>query len=59
MSGRVANQNAQEFQSPPMLDRRRKEELAVSIGNNIQREEATMAAKIGASSYLFGQRNGH
>ncbi|KAJ7283805.1 hypothetical protein C8J57DRAFT_1293627 [Mycena rebaudengoi] len=47
MSGRIANQNAQELQSPPMLDRRRTEELAVSIGNNIQREEATMAAKIG------------
>ncbi|KAJ7499104.1 hypothetical protein FB451DRAFT_1428120 [Mycena latifolia] len=47
MSGRVAEKNAQDLETPPAFDRRKTEEMALMIGGNLKRDEASLAAKIG------------
>ncbi|KAJ7086700.1 hypothetical protein C8R44DRAFT_893496 [Mycena epipterygia] len=47
MSARVGEKNAQDFQTPPAFDRRKTEQMALTIGGNLKRDEASIAAKIG------------
>ncbi|KAJ7368104.1 hypothetical protein DFH08DRAFT_947060 [Mycena albidolilacea] len=47
MSGRISNQNAEDLETSPAFDRRKTEQMALTIGANVKRDEASMAAKIG------------
>jgi hypothetical protein len=53
MSGRISNQNAEDLETSPAFDRRKTEQMALTIGANVKRDEASMAAKIGRVPYRF------
>ncbi|KAJ6599257.1 hypothetical protein DFH09DRAFT_1303774 [Mycena vulgaris] len=47
LSGRVGEKNARDLETPPAFDRRKTEDMALTIGVNVKRDETSMASKIG------------